>query len=97
MATEKTGAGKKPTPEARPLTPKEKTYYIVNPAGAVHAVDYEHAKWRLALPGWRSATAAEVAALNAAGGNQVHDRPIAPPWTPEPAEMAEPGEEAGEK
>ena len=68
---------------------KGRVYYIVNPAGAIHAVNYEQAKWRLALPGWRQATAEEVTALKDRGGNQVHDDPIAPRWSPEPAELPE--------
>lgn len=84
-ATDKTDPGK-----------EGKVYYIVNPAGAIHGVTYEHARWRLAAPGWRSATPAEVAALKAAGGYQVHDKPIAPRWTPEPVEPPEPEEVTGE-
>lgn len=71
-------------------SPQEKTYYIVNPAGAIHAVDYEHARWRLQSVGWRSATAEEVAEYRARGGNQVHNNPICAPWTPEPVALVEP-------
>ena len=63
-----------------PRTPKpDRVYYIVNPAGAVHMVDREHAAWRLADPRFRVATDAEIAQLSAQGGNQVFDQPIATP------------------
>ena len=84
------GTATKPPPKPK----EERTYFLVNPSGTIHAVDYEHAKWRLASPGWRSATADEVAKLNKAGGNQVHDKPIAPRWTAEPEALAEPDEAA---
>jgi hypothetical protein len=75
-----------------------KGYFIVNPAGAIHSVSYEHAKDRLRKPGWRMATKAEVAKLNQRDGNQVHDDPIVEPWKPEPEEIELPEElEAGEK
>jgi hypothetical protein len=73
---------------------EERDYFIVNPAGAIHSVSYEHAKARLALPGWRMATAEEVAKLKARGGNQVHNKPICQPWSPEPQEIELPDEVA---
>ena len=73
---------------------EERDYYIVNPAGAIHGVDYAHAKQRLAQPGWRMATAAEVAKLQAAKGRQVWDKPICEPWSPEPQEIELPDEVA---
>lgn len=81
---------------AKPATkPKaEGVFYIVNPAGAIHAVSREHARWRLASPGWRQATVEEVAELKRRGNNQVHDHPIAPPWSPEPTELPELEEQA---
>lgn len=71
---------------------EEKTYYIVNPSGAIHAVSYEHARWRLSQVGYRTATAEEVAEYKARGGNQAHNNPIAAPWSPEPVEIPEPEE-----
>lgn len=65
----------------------DKIYYLVNPAGTIHTADYEHAKMRLAELGWRSATKAEIDALNKAGGNQVHNKPLVEPWTPEPVDL----------
>lgn len=59
-------------------------YFLVNPKGAIHEADREHARMRLAQPGWRLATAAEVQALEDAGGEQRFDRPICPPWSPDP-------------
>ena len=64
---------------------KVKRYFIVNPAGAIHEVKDDHARKLLARPGYRSATAAEVKKLNAAGGNQRWDDPICEPFTTEPA------------
>ena len=62
----------------------EKVYYIVNPHGAIHDVSREHARMRLRQPGWRMATQAEVKKLRAAKGLQLADKPICPPWNPEP-------------
>ncbi|MCK6629350.1 MAG: hypothetical protein L6R45_29760 [Anaerolineae bacterium] len=61
-----------------------KRYFIVNPAGAVHEVDYEHARWRLGQKkGFRMAEKHEVEAyLNTAV--QVAEKPIARPYTEEP-------------
>lgn len=84
MASTKTNALRDAKPEA------PKIYYIVNPAGAIHVVDYEHARWRLQFAGWRSATAEEVAEYRERGGNQVHNAPICQPWTPEPVALTEP-------
>jgi hypothetical protein len=94
MAAQKSSPAGKPAAKTA-ASKEDKTYYIVNPAGAIHPADYQHARWRLASPGWRSATAAEVEALKKAGGRQVHDSPICPPWSPEPVGLAEPAE-AGE-
>ena len=102
MATQErplAGKAQAAKPAAKTEDKAGKVYYIVNPAGAIHTADYEHARWRLASPGWRSATADEVAKLKASGGVQVHDKPIAPRWTPEPVELPEPEdvtEKAGE-
>lgn len=57
-------------------------YYLVNPAGAVHGVDREHARWRLATAGWRMATEEEIARYRSQRV-QRHDRPIAAPWSPD--------------
>lgn len=65
-------------------TKKPKRYFIVNPAGAIHEVTYEHAQARLAQPGYRMAKAAEVRKLTAAGGKQLWDEPICEPFSTEP-------------
>lgn len=65
---------------------KDKVYFIVNPSGCIHGVDYEHARWRLSQLGYRPATADEVKQLKEQGGQQVHDAPICRPWSPEPVE-----------
>jgi hypothetical protein len=75
-------ARKKAEPE------KEPRYFIVNKAGAIHEVDAEHARMRLAQPGYRQATLAEVKELLERGGNQRCDDPICEPWSPEPVVMA---------
>lgn len=73
-----------------------KRYFIVNPAGAIHEVDYDHAQERLKQPGYRSATKAEVKKLQAAGGNQRFDQPICEPFkaTPVAIEIEDFEEEA---
>lgn len=69
----------------RPTAPEvERTYFIVNPAGAIHEVTREHATMRLKQVGFRLATRDEVAELNKRGGNQRWDRPICQPWSPDP-------------
>lgn len=62
----------------------EKAYHVVNPAGAIHCVTREHARERLAIAGWRLATAEEVATLKERNGHQRADRPICRPWSPDP-------------
>lgn len=62
---------------------KEKRFFIVNPAGAVHEVPEAIAKERLGQVGYRMATKAEVDAYLAADV-QRFDRPIAEPFNPEP-------------
>lgn len=62
----------------------EKSYFLVNPAGAIHSVSREHARERLKLAGWRLASQAEVDELRARSGHQRWDDPICAPWTPEP-------------
>ena len=64
--------------------PEEKFYYIVNPKGTIHSVNREHARMRLKQAGWRIATADEVAKLKAADGNQIFNKPLAKPFSPEP-------------
>lgn len=77
MATRKRAPAKK--------TPAETLrYFVVNRAGAVHEVTQDHARERLGQVGWRMATKEEVQAYINRGGNQRHDDPIAPPWSPEP-------------
>lgn len=58
-------------------------YYLVNPGGAIHGVDRDHAAWRLKTAGWRLATEEEIATY-LAQPIQRHDRPICAPWTPDP-------------
>ena len=65
----------------------EKTYFIVNPAGAIHQVNREHAKMRLKQPGFRMARPDEIVRLKAAKGNQTWDHPIAKKFTAEPDEQ----------
>lgn len=65
---------------------EEKTYWIVNPAGAIHNVTREIAKMRLKTPGYRLASRGEVEKLTANGGMQTWDHPIAKPFTAEPDE-----------
>lgn len=56
-----------------------KRYFIINPAGAVHEVDREHARWRLKQPGFRMADQAEVDAYLKQPVQRA-DRPIATPF-----------------
>lgn len=72
----------KPSEPKQPKAPRR--YFIVNPKGAIHEVDREHARERLRLPGWRMATPEEVARLEGAKGHQVFDKPICPRWSPDP-------------
>ena len=71
-------------PEVQAYEPEvaEKFYLIVNPAGAMHVVSEDHARSRLALPGWRMATADEKAKYKTAAGNQRAGRPLAKPFSP---------------
>lgn len=69
-------------PPEQPKAPRR--YFIVNPRGAIHEVTREHAKERLRSAGWRMATPEEIAALTAANGHQMFDKPICPRWAPDP-------------
>lgn len=71
---------------------QDKTYYMVNPLGAIHECDRAHAKERLGQVGWRQASEAEIAAYHEAGGHQRFDRPLAAPFTPEPDPDSEIGD-----
>ncbi len=71
---------------------KVKDYWIVNPAGAIHKVNREHAAERLKKAGWRMATPTEIKAAQTPnktypGGRKVAtqdwDNPIAEPWSPD--------------
>lgn len=62
-------------------------YFIVNPRGAIHEVEREHARMRLRQAGWRMATAEEIDALAAKNGKQVFDKPIVKPWTGDPDDL----------
>lgn len=85
-STKNTAAATPPTERA----PKaSKRYFIVNPAGAVHEVTRAAAADRLKQPGYRMATAEEVAALDAANGFQQFDRPIGKPYSTDPDEGEE--------
>lgn len=74
--------------------PKEKLYYIVNKAGCIHIVDYDHAKRRLGQLGFRMATKEEVAAYKENNGFQRSGRPLAKPYSNEPVFVPEPEENA---
>ena len=76
---------------------EEKTYYIVNPAGAIHQVNEAHAKWRLGIVGWRLATKEEIQKLLDAKGAQEWDEPICEPFTSEPGEQELPKQLVPEK
>ena len=75
-------------PKAKPRSAvkqqEEKTVFIVNPGGAVHEVFRVHARERLRSPGWRIATAEEIAEYHARVIQRADD-PIAPPWNIEDA------------
>ena len=66
-----------------------KTYYIVNPAGAVHSVTEAGARARLRQVGYRMATAEEIAVYKETRV-QRFDAPIARPWSPEPVAHDDP-------
>lgn len=77
-----------PSAEGAAATPVKRqgtdgNYYLVNPAGAIHGVSRDHAAWRLKTAGWRLANEEEIAAY-LKQPLQIHDRPIAQPWTPDP-------------
>lgn len=78
-----TEAGAKAPAKATKKQGAKGVYYLVNPAGAIHSVDYEHAQWRLKDPGWRMATEKEVATY-LSQPLQRHSSPICTPWTPDP-------------
>lgn len=65
----------KPTSEQQ--NEQDQVFYIVNPAGAVHACDREHAQARFQQRGYRPATPEEVAELQRRHGHQVAGKPIA--------------------
>lgn len=58
-------------------------YFIVNPAGAVHECDRDHARMRLRQVGYRMATPGEIKAYKAAPAHKGLG-PVADRWTPEP-------------
>ncbi len=62
---------------------EEREYWIVNPSGTVHSCDRAHAAERLREPGWRMATAEEIARAKAPGAVQQYDRPFGTPFAPE--------------
>lgn len=100
MAAPKSDAGVDKAPAKTDEEPKPKKrqgvkgiYYLVNPAGAIHSADKDHAKWRLADAGWKLATEQQIA-VYLQQPVQRHNSPIAPVWTPDPDEQlaALPGE-----
>ena len=58
-------------------------YFIVNPAGAVHSCDKDHARTRLQVVGWRLADDGEIERYQEQDIQRA-DAPIAPRWSPEP-------------
>lgn len=62
---------------------KAKQYFIANPAGAIHKVSQAHANKLLRKVGYRSATSAEVKALQAKKGAQDSRNPIVEPFSAE--------------
>lgn len=76
------------------MAEKQQFFHIVNPAGAIHVVDRDHARWRLGQVGFRLATADEIAAYEGAGGTQHAGELFAPAFSPEPPELPDlPGDE----
>lgn len=71
-----------PAPANYKLPPAKKgeTLYIVNPGGAVHLVTVQAARALFQKPGYRRASAEEIAALEKASGYQTVERPIATPF-----------------
>lgn len=78
---------------------ENKRYFIVNPAGAVHEVTYEHAAQLLRRPGFRPATQEQVkkymtpdprfadATHKKGKPIQRFDKPIGEPWNPAPESL----------
>lgn len=62
---------------------KERPYYIVNPAGAVHSVSRAEASNLLRRLGYRMAKREEIARYHELDVQDFR-RPIAPRWTPDP-------------
>lgn len=78
--------------EAKPKAKRQKAngvYYIVNPGGAIHSVDRDHAAWRLRTAGWRLAAEDEIT-VYLSRETQRSDRPICEPWSPDPDSQLEP-------
>ncbi len=63
---------------------EEREYWIVNPSGTVHSCDRAHAAERLREPGWRMATAEEIAKAKEPGAVQQFDQPFGKPFSAEP-------------
>ena len=62
---------------------KDGGFYLVNPAGAIHTVNRDHATRRLRQAGWRLAEDPEVE-VYLETPVQRHQRPICEPWSPVP-------------
>lgn len=71
------------------MATRQRTYYIVNPAGAIHGVDEANARMRLRQVGYRMAESEEVAVYKETRV-QRSDAPIARPWSPEPKPFDDP-------
>ena len=63
-----------------PTAKKGESVYLTNPGGAVHLVPLEIAREQLRRPGFRRATADEIAELEKRAGYQTFDNPIATPF-----------------
>lgn len=84
MATTKQAQETPPPAYKRPVpVEKERPYYIVNPAGAVHSVSRSEASNLLRRLGYRMAKREEITRYHELDVQDFR-RPIAPRWTPDP-------------
>lgn len=68
---------------------EDKSYYLVNPAGAIHILPHTLATQRLKTAGWRLATKEEIGLYIKAKGRQSTKHMIAKRWSPEPPKEQE--------
>lgn len=68
---------------------EEQSYYLVNPAGAIHIVSKDHARMRLKEAGFRLAEKEEIAKYIEQKGNQTWDEPICAKFSAEPPDVQE--------